>query len=328
MFSPDDETTVLTRESATAEVLVDLVDDGLHSLSPMLDGQSIHTFLSDGFICGFPSDVDVSNYNDPLPICVDDGDRNCPLDGELVPADSLTIDHVFINSCASTIPSGCVTGLPVNVGLGLLKHASSLIGGYRPKDGLPQEAALHHALLRAGYSAAERCYILNKNSHALDFEAYPYVVFGQPEHALSVSPDRSYTVDVTDGGDAKSIVAVSNVNDHVVDVVLSDVPQCDASRTALRNRLDDQKDWPLFYSTFREPTRVRVLVYSWGKIQADQLEFEMTTDALPNSDFDRISNSIANATGLKRLGMLDRKAQGQLTDIQNQIAGLPPKQPV
>lgn len=317
--SPDDRTEVLTRETATVDRFERLADEGIASLSTMTDGQSIHTFLSDGYLCGFPSAVDVTAYDDPQPNCVVDGERDCPLEGGLVPVDELSIPHVFLNSCTSMVPANSSRGLPVHVGMGLLRGATSLIGGYRPMHGLAQEAALHHALLRAGRPAAERCYLLNRNAHATNLKAYPYATFGRPEATVADPVEPEATVEVVAGDE--TLVRCRDVSAHVVDVTVPGAA-VDGPSPALQNDVEAQADWPLYYAAFPEDDGVRVLVYSWGRIETDELRFRLVGDEPRVADHEVLRSSLSNVRGLERLGLLDRKARGQLRNLRNRVAGL------
>lgn len=319
--SPDEEATVLNRETTTVDQFRGLTDDGLVSLSSAIDGQDIHAYLSDGLLCGFPSDVDVSSYEQPLPNCVVDGDRSCPLDGELIAVDELDIGHVFLNTCASMVPSNSTTGMPVHLGIGLLASCASLVGGYRPMNGLPEEAALHYALLREGYSASERCYLLNRNSHALDLEPHPYAVFGRPGATVPEPDSGEFGVEIAadDGGVE---VTCADTSAHVVDFVVPDEHIDGEGRTLLRNVNDEQSSWPLYYATFPTDGGIRVLVYSWGRIDAETLQFRLVgRDGRLSEDVAIVKDSLANLRGLNQLGLLDRKARGQLQNLRNQATG-------
>lgn len=314
--SPDDGVTVLNRDSATAENFSSLVESDLGSLSLMTDGQSIHTYLSDGYVCGFPTTDDVP-FEGNLPRCVENGERNCPLDGELIPADELEVPHVFLNSCASMLPRNSSNGLPVHVGLGLLSNATSLIGGYRPRTGTVEETALHHALLRSGYTAAERCYLLNRNARSVGLEAFPYVTFGRPDIAYGTPDEPSYRVETVELDDGLR-VEFEDVAAHVLDVeVETDVP-VDESRLTARNLTHEHADWPLYYVTFATDSGVRLLVYSWGEIRADGLQFRI--DFRPHrGDLERVRRSLANVESLNRLGLTDRKIRGQTENLHNYV---------
>lgn len=321
--SPDDTTLVLTREDATVDRLRDVVDDGMASLSTMTDGQSIHTFLTDGYICGFPTDADVTDYDGSQPNCVEAGERDCPLDGELIPVENLAVPHVFLNSCASMVPSNSSHGLPVHVGMGLLRGAASLVGGYRPMHGLPQETALHHALLRAGYTAAERCDLLNRNAHATNLKPLPYATFGRPGITVSDPKASRGTVDVRSGD--LTAVRCHDVSAHVIDFRIPSDAAGDA-RPLLENSLEAHADWPLFYTTFQDSGGMRVLVYSWGRIQAEELRFRVLPDGSRSADRAVMRSSLANARKLDRLGLLDRKARGQVKSLRNRVDGLAEQQ--
>ncbi|MFB6193675.1 MAG: hypothetical protein ABEI75_01300, partial [Halobaculum sp.] len=198
-FEPDrlpdtpDETT-LVGEELTAERVGELTEEPVRSFSMSGSGRLIHIYLSEGVICGVPESLDVSDYDDPQPYCItDDYEVDCPLYGELLPADEIDAAHFFLLSCTHTLPNGAA-GLPVYPSLGMLQGADSMIGSYRVSASHPYETLLHHALFRAGYDLVERCYLLLRNDHSNDIMAYPYVPFGRPDAAID---GHEPTADVT-----------------------------------------------------------------------------------------------------------------------------------
>ncbi|USZ69291.1 hypothetical protein NGM10_06025 [Halorussus salilacus] len=317
--SPDEETVVFGRNDATVGEMESLDEGGLASLSTMTDGRSIHTFLSDGYLCGYPTVSDYE-FEEPTPRCVEDGERNCPLDGDLLPADRFGPSHVFLNSCASTIPDTGTYGLPVHVGMGLLTNAVSLIGGYRAMEGLPEETAFHYALLRAGYTAAERCYLLNRNSHELDLEAYPYVCYGRPDRAVGRPADQSSEVELT-RTDGELRIEATDVSAHVVEVEVPNERLPDRTPVLVENRNDNHSDWPLYYAALPGEDVTRVFLYSWGRIEADRLVAAVGTGSLDRR-LGVVRRSLSNLRGVEALGLTDRKMNGQLTNLRNQVHGL------
>lgn len=324
VFSYDEETTVLTREDATVPEIRSLKD--ADSMSIMINGRSIHSFLTDGYICGYPSSYDVSEFDGPQPYCVTDGERDCPFSGDLLPADELDVSHLFLNSCTSMIPGNGLTdnALPVHVGMGLLSNATSLIGGYRPFDGREDEVAFHYDLLRAGYDASERCYLLNKASHVTNLKSYPYVVFGTPQRRIAEPTEQQFevTFDTTDEGTPR--LTFEDIDTHVIDVVF-DAPEevLAESEVYLRNETDEHADAPLYYLLFEEDGRLRLLVYSWGRIQAEELRFSVRTEPYGGQRLSMLRASVDNAEKIDDLGFLDSKARGQIKNVRNHLSGLP-----
>lgn len=311
-----DDSTVLTREGSTVENLTDLNERGLESLSFMINSRSIHGFLTGGYICGYPQSVSPSSFGDPQPGCVADGEMSCPLDGEIIRAETLTAEHVFLNSCMSMVPSNSATGMPVHVGMGILAGTTSLIGGYRPMDGIPQEALLHYCLLKAGYDATERCYLLNENAHTIGLKSYPYVVFGRPDQQIAESASSEYNDELRRSGDTQELV-VHDVDSYVIDV---EIPIY-GDRTYLRNRSTDHTDAPLFYTAIPNGDTVRLLIYSWGPIHADRLTFSI--HERPGSDEELLTATYRNARGADTIGLLDNKSRGQIKNLGNKLTGVP-----
>lgn len=309
-----DSSTVLTRDESTVENLERLNEDGLESLSFMINSRSLHAFLTGGYVCGFPQSVSPSSFDGSQPGCVVDDSISCPLDGDILRAETLTADHVFLNSCLSMVPSNSATGMPVHVGMGVLAGTTSLIGGYRPMDGIEQETLLHYCLLRAGYDITERCYLLNRNAHALDLKSHPYAVFGRPDHRIATATPSTYDAEYRP---ETSELVVQNVDSYVIDVTIP----AHNGRTYLRNQSRTHEDAPLFYTAIPNGDSVRLLVYSWGPIRADQLRFSI--HGRPGSDDGLITATHRNARRANAIGLLDNKAQGQIKNLGNKLSGVP-----
>ena len=314
-FSYDDETTVLTGDDVTVEALSSSLSE-LQSVSMLVHGRSIHFFLSDGFLCGFPN-AQSHSFDGPQPYCVtDNGELDCPLDGDLLHADEVDIPHLFVDSCASMLPENDFEGLPVHVGMGLLDGAESVLGVYRQIDSIPQLSVLHYCLLRAGYTAAERCYLLNRAAHAYNTAAFPYAPFGHPESAITSTADQSVEVESIDD----TTVTLRNVDAHVVDVRL-DLPVT-SDELYVRNRTDELANAPLYAVAFQQEGAVRLLVYTWGRFELDELVLEVDDEPLCASDRDIVVDSLANAERLRPLKYLDSKAKGQLKSVRNRFEGI------
>lgn len=127
-FSSSEREYFVSGEDTTGSDVRELDDEDLRSFSLLSSGYSIHLRLGDGFLRGFPSSVDVSDYSYRQPYCVSGTDRDRPLDGELLEAETVSPSHVFIASCAPVVDNN-LTGFPVHVGTALLTGAHSMTGG-------------------------------------------------------------------------------------------------------------------------------------------------------------------------------------------------------
>lgn len=318
IYSPDEQATVVTRGEATVERLSNALNGDVSSLSSMMDGRSIHGNLDDGYICGIPTTEELT-FEGYQPSCLESfqDDGRCPQRENILHADELRIPHVFLNSCSSLVPSNSSTGLPVHVGMSFLSSATSLIAGYRPRGGSPEEVALHHALLRDGYDAAERCYLLNRMARVSGNEVYPYVVFGNPNARIATELRSEYDVEVDDRRNHVDLTA-SGVDDHVLDVTLP-ADELDG-REPLRLRVLSQphREWPLLYSTFEHHDSIRLLVYSWGKIRADEIRFRLENDG---HGLEPLRRSLANFDSLEQLDVTESKARGQRENLRRFLWG-------
>jgi len=150
-----------------------------------------------------------------------------------------------------------------------------MIGTYRITECVEHHGPLHHNLLRAGYTAGERAYILNRSAVTAGIEPSPYVVAGLPSHepAPATVRDQEYTTSVERAGD-RCFVTVADVDTPIIDVrVPADVFAADTEMFAVRC-VDGPKQ-PLYYTAFREGDDVRVVLNAWGLIVADRFEFEV-----------------------------------------------------
>lgn len=309
-FTYDDDATVETGEDVT----LDQIDgERAQSLSMLVHGRSMHFFFADGYLCGFPSDAEGLDFDGPQPYCVDGREPDCPLTGELVHADAVQADHLFVDSCASMLPGNDFGGLPVHVGMGLLRNASSAIGGYRQIDSIPNLSLLHYCLLRAGYSLAERCYYLNKAAHSYGTAAYPYVPFGRPEARDSLRESHAdYALD-------DDQVVLENVDAHVVHLSLPEAD--DADRYYLRTAQEKFEDAPIYYASFEGESGPEALVYTWGNFEAEELRLELATDPVGEVERHYVDDAMENLPRVERLGLLDNKSKGQWKDLQNRLSG-------
>jgi hypothetical protein len=288
----------------------------------MTNGRSIHSFLTGGYICGIPTKVDPTLSDTQLPDCVSDGVADCPLSGDLIHADQLDVPFVFLNSCTRMVTGGYTdmatdSDFPVHVGLNLLQTASSLIGTYRPIDGLPKENALHYNLLRAGYGPLERCYLLNRNAEACNLKSHPYVHFGHPARHVSDPLDQEYDVEYT--VDKRSIsLTATDIESPLIDVCLP-IPEGVSApeNRVVKNRTGKYESAFLNYSLFVEDNRLRLLVYSWGRLEAERLDFDVE---VPDRGKKRmIAESLDNLQNLRELTISDSKLGGQIENLKTSL---------
>lgn len=314
--SEDETTEVLTRQEATVSKLSAGSDDRLESLSLVTDGRSIHTYLSDGYLCGVPSEWPDEGV-DTYPPCVDDGGRHgdCPK-GEMIRADDVAVDQIFFNSCSSMNPANSSNGLPVHVGMRLLSNCRSLIGGYRPQSAISEEAALHYAMYRAGYNAAERCFVLNRNARELGIEPYPYCVFGDPTAAAPAAGGGEYDLSIS-RSDGRIEVTAEGVSAHVLDFTV-DLP--DETAPVLRNDRLAHEEWPILYTSFETDDGVRFLVYSWSEMDVDAFRFSVDSGGV-REKLARVEATISGFEDLRPLGFADKKMEGQYANLKNQYTG-------
>jgi hypothetical protein len=316
----DDEATVLIGDDVTVDNLDALQADGLRSLALQTHGWPIHLNLSDGFVCGYPDSRDPAAYDGPQPHCVQDGEKTCPFDEDLLSAEGLDADHVFLVSCASVIDNG-MSGLPVHVGLGLLDGATSLLGSYRPGATQPHELLLYYALLRAGYDVVERAYLLARHSHVNDIMQYPYVPFGRPEARFDGAPaSPEPTVTETPDGVA---VTVDPGGAHLVDVrVPADAFDGDPERAYVRSR-SDAPDGTLYYAAFRDGESMRLLLYTGTRLSADELSVVLAETPPAHDTRRKYANALHAAERNLDLGIIEGKARRQTASLRDQVKNLP-----
>lgn len=309
--SPDDDTTVLTRGEATVDNFRAALSTDPESISFMIDGRSIHTHLDDGYICGVPTTETLST-DGYQPRCLDsyDGGDTCPRGGGVVHADRVGVAHLFLNSCTSLVPANSTAGLPVHVGMGLLSGATSVLAGYRPRKGSPEEVTLHRALLREGYTAAERAHLLNRVARSTGTETHAYAVFGDPTAGLASEPSPAPRVDWSADGHE---VTLSAVDTHLIDLDVGHL-----SETDLRVRVTSEThaDWPLLYAVVEDGRTARLLVYSWGRIEADGLRLRVEP---ADAGLRPIARAVGNFDELDQLGIVDGKARSQRQNLRQQL---------
>lgn len=319
-IASDDDAAVYVDEEVSTRTVRELCEEKPISLNFNASAWPIHVNLSDGFICGFPESADFSEYDDPQPFCVDDGERDCPLTSSenLVPAEELSASHLFFASCGSMIDN-VTTGIPVHVGLGVVDGAESLIGSYRPGPSLPHEAILHYSLLRAGYDLNERCYVLNQNANTQGIMGYPYVPFGRPHAGVAPSPEPTHAVAASDG----NAVRIEDVDGHVVEFsVPADRVPGDGDRVYVRNAGERVTETPLYYLAFEEGDDVRILLYTGSRMRIDALDLELDTHPVDQPRREIAKAALENGDLYRRVEMLDRTGERQLTNLRKQLHNL------
>lgn len=313
----DDDAVLYERDELTVEDIREHTADRSASLALGASGWSIHVNLADGYICGFPEEVDPSTYSSRQPYCVSDGELSCPLDGDLVRAQELDVNHVLTTSCTPMLDNN-LTGLPVHVGMGLLDTVESLVGSYRVRFTAFHELAFHYCLLRAGYDLAERCYLLNRGAKAAGYEAYPYVPFGRPESTLAdpTPPEYDLTVE-RDGDDAR--IVVENVDAHVVDATVPpETLRTETGEFYLRDRRETTES-PLRYAAFPEDDGVRILTYGTGAIPADSLDLRLSDRPARATDREVVRDYLRNAERHLALGVFGEKGRRQTESFRDRV---------
>ncbi|WP_157971692.1 hypothetical protein [Halorussus litoreus] len=316
---------LLTGDRATAKAVENRTETPIQSFQVASAGREIHISLSDGYLCGFPSSRDVEAFSGPQPFCVDDGERDCPLDGQLVPTDAIDAAHLFLLSCTTVIDNGSA-GLPVHAAMGLLDGAESMIGSYRVSTSRPHELFFHNSLLQAGYDVTERCYLLNKNAHANGLMFHPYVAFGKPDAAIDDPHEPTFDVEVRAGEQLDSDVRsgddchvhLTDIDAHVIDfrIPQTNVPTHD-DRLYVRtlNDVDEQ----VYYAAFEQDGDLRVLVYTGGRMQLDALELAVSAERIHHVQRQIALDSVTVLPHLDRLGFVDDAMAEQVDQFENQV---------
>lgn len=314
----DDDVTVLSRDEVTAENLQEVCADGVSSLSMRLKARDIHAFMSDGLICGVPSNPNEFDFDGVQPSCIVDGERDCIYSGDILPAESVAVPHMFLSGCSSPLANNHAE-LPVNLGLSFLSGAVSLIAPFRPISIHQYHAAFNYSLFRAGYTAAERVFLLNKTAHHAGMSVNQYVLFGHPEAVASNSTEQRFDIEYSISDDEYRI-SINGVDAHVLDFsVPGDLFDDEQERFFLRMKFTDQLDKPMFYVAFRDGEQIRIVVWSWGRIESDRLDFELSSSrVLEESPYVPILDDVAARIDV---GLIGGKASRQFEDAWNRITG-------
>lgn len=313
----DDSVTVIQRGEATVGDLREALKGDTRSLSAIINGKDIHAYLKDGYLCGFPADPDKFEFPGTQPPCVSDGELACPLDGDLLHADDIDLDHVFLNACSSVFPNS-EYGLPVNLGLALLSTATSLVGTYRTISITPFQTVLHQNLLRSGYSASERAYVLNRTSEATNLESRPYVALGRPEAGVENPVRQEYRYE-HEGRDDGFDITLKDVNASLIDVSIP----LESSATGSGDRYwyvrTEYTGEKLFYTAFTEGDDLRVVLTSWDRVYEDEISLEVGHSSyFQRNDIDSL---VRNGTEKIENGLVPGKARGQYNNARHNVTG-------
>lgn len=310
-FDPD--TQYLEGGEVTASNIADVGQEGAHSLVLHSNGWPIHLNLSEGFLCGVPSDHEQWEFPGDQPYCVEDGAVDCPLDETVVKSDSLSFDHVFVESCSSAIANS-TSGLPVHVVLGLLEGSSSLIGAYRPGPTTYPEIVLYHSLLRAGYSLVEICYVLNRTATLNGVMAYPYVPFGAPDAASAHARPASVEYEVS-GNE----IRVSEASGPVIDVrmALDERPESDRYYLSA-----DGLDSPLYYTAFEENGDLRVLCYRGRQFDNDAVTLTVHADPPEQETLDLLVDALEGGRRTRQMNLASDSFETRHDNLEAQLESL------
>ena len=311
----DPAATVLARDDVTVDRIAELHSGDLASLSMRVKARDVHAYLDEGMICGVPSDPDAFEFDGNQPACVTDGRRDCIYADDVLDADRITVPHVFVCGCSSPLTNNHF-GRPVNLGLSLLSGATSLIAPFRPIPVHQYHVALHYALVRAGYPAAERVFLLNRTSEQAGFGSCQYALFGRPEATPTRSVEQSFDPEFVPCEDDR--VRVDDVDAHVLDFSVPSGSFGD-DPVYLRTSPESRPDQPLFYTTVDTDDGIRIVVWSWGRIETDSLEFTISpTRALDESPY---APTLAEATARVDVGLIGGKTKRQFEDARNKLKG-------
>lgn len=315
-----DSTSILSGDEATPQGFSEAVSDGLSSLTLATGARKIHAYLRDGLICGFPSEAENWEFPGRQPPCVSDGEMECTRPGDVVMGDRIRADQLFLNGCGEMLPEQPIAQQPIHLGQSLLANVRSFIGGLRVIHISPFQPALHYCLTRAGYTADERTYLLNRATEAAKVESYPYALFGDPDGAVSDPLSIDYHLERT-VGDEEVTLELTDVRTPVVDVKIdADAFGPESDQYLVRLQEESEFDERLFYNAFLEGDQLRVLLYSWGQIEASELEVVVSTERFSTGR--RADRVLENAEGLEHLGLFPSNASGQLDYARNNYKGI------
>lgn len=309
----DDDTIALGEKELNADTFEQITAEPLSSFAANMGGNTIHLMFRDGFVCGVTETDYISEHEGRQPFCIEDGEKNCPYDADIVSVERIVASNVFVNACSPIIANQS-TGVSAHVGLNILSRASSLIGPYRHDYLLDHETLLYHSLLRSGYTTDEITYILNKNSHTNEIMSYPYVLFGRPQSKLPDPTPSAYRCRVDEDG----TIEITDIDSFVVDITIP------------RSSIDSLEDRPyvypvdavgekLNYAAFEEHEYVRIIIYSGERMQLDELRLQVSGS--PHRSIERAiaHSSIENAAHNEEIGLADEQAVEGAADLKSQV---------
>ncbi|WP_147435918.1 periplasmic heavy metal sensor [Haloarcula sp. Atlit-47R] len=307
MTLDDPEGELLAHDAVTTDALAAANEAGMASLSAVLHGTNMYSRLEDGLLVGAPSDHQAFDFEPPQPPFVCNGGAELALEENALRADRLDASQVFLNGCSSLMTDvNDGKDFPVHVVLSLLQSARSFIGTYRITECMPHHGALHYALLRSGYTPAERAYLLNQSAVTSGIDHYPYVIAGDPTVDPPTSLSTEYEVEVH--GTERCELLISDIDTSIIDTCIpADRFSSNANEFFVRRRADG--DFPngpndCYFTAFREGDHIRVLIWSWGPFESESLKFTVSTsrtkDDLPVG-FEPVENwSGADLTAVPR----------------------------
>lgn len=315
----DEKAHLLARDEVNPGRMEELCSANLSSLSMRVKARDIHAYMSDGIICGVPENPEAFDFDGNQPGCIVDGERNCIYSKDLLSAERLAAPHMFISGCSSPLANNS-SGLPVNLGLAFLSNAVTLIAPFRPISVHQYHVALNYSLIRAGYTAGERTSLLNQTSAQGGFGLCQHVLFGRPDAVAAGTVEQSFDVNYTIADDECRIL-LEDIDAHVIDFsiprgLFADGQDCFFLRLTPANQYDNE----LFYTNIVDDDNVRVVVWSWGSIDADSLEFELDTsrvlDSYPHAP------SLNDARTYVDIGLISGKAKRQFQQARDQLKGV------
>ncbi|USZ70019.1 hypothetical protein NGM10_17635 (plasmid) [Halorussus salilacus] len=299
---------ILTGSDVTANGIKDITSDRFNSFSILANGKYIHQFLSGDYLCGFPSDEQEFEFTEPQPNCVGNGEMDCPKNGNIIKADTIEADHIFLNACNPILSETAIS--PVNVGLSLLSNATAMIASPRVIRVESLLVVLHHALIKAGYDAGERTYLLNRCAEGIGVERIPFLLFGRPEAVPPTNESGDWSLNI-EHRPGRLEMRLENISAPIVDLELPLIDPGDVHVT-----MDDgEKDLP-YHTIFKEGDHFRLLLFDWGYLEMESLNIQIKTD--------RVSDEFASE--LEALRSPDRpffskKTERQLENARNLIGG-------
>ncbi|EQD54562.1 hypothetical protein B1B_09640, partial [mine drainage metagenome] len=325
-YESSEDLVVLNRYSASKSELSRLSEQGMRTLSMLVDGWDIHLYLSDGRICGGEPNLHnlLEEYREQrpyLPCLKDDGSISCGYD--LLSARSLRADHLFVDSCSSLLPVSQNPHAPtpgsVNVAMSFLAgFPSSYVSSYRIKDGRSEECFLYSALAKYGYDLGSITKILNVNSRQVGLELDPFVLVGDPNRRITTPRGATLTETAAQPTPGGVVVEIASGGCRLVDTI---VDTHGLGALAARHHLAVSwyaKRLPrssYFLAIPHGPDAVRLLVYATAPLPPIvRLELEGVDPWF--QELQRCNAVIKNLDSLMMLRNSDSKLRGIAADLR------------